>query len=169
MDKASKNSPQPIWMTRQEIGGYVLSPEETRRIIEGPPWRCVISWVTKDCQPVACAMAYIVLDGKIVLSSTRNRDKVRAFQRNPAISICFQGSGFKQVTVRGRVTLSSDPELVRRWTEAHVDSWGRTLSPQQREVEIARYLSPDRVLLIVEVEKMRTFNGELMMRAEAET
>ena len=59
-------------------------------------------------------MAYQVLDGKIMLTTTKNRDQVKAFRRNPAISLCFQNAeGSKHVTVRGRLG-SDDPELIRR-------------------------------------------------------
>ena len=112
--------PYPLWWTRQYLDSFVLSEEEAWRIIDGPPWKCVIGWVTRGCEPVVCEMAYAVVDGMIMLTSTRNRDKVKALRRNPAISICFQGAGLKQVTVRGRVEFREDPQMVRRWAEATV-------------------------------------------------
>lgn len=157
---------RPIWWTRQYIESFTLSEEEAWEIINSPPWYCVVAWVTRDCTPVACTMAYLVIDGKIVLTSTSNRDKIKAWRRNPAISICFQAKGLKQVTVRGHVQLSDDHALLRRWVEAHVDSWGRSMTPEEREREINRYESPDRLMIIVQVEKMRTFNGDRMFRAE---
>jgi hypothetical protein len=159
---------QALWWNRQYIERFMLSKKETWRIINSPPWNCVIAWVTKECRPVACAMAYVVLDGKIMLTSTANRDKIKALRRNPAVSLCFQGKGLKQVTVRGVVELSADRGLVRRWAEAHVDSWDRTLSPEERQVEISRYESPDRLIIIVQVQGTRTFNGELMFQVEAQ-
>jgi hypothetical protein len=110
-------------------------------------------------------MAYAVMDGKIMLTSTANRDKVKAFRRNPAISICFQGGGLKQVTVRGKVELRQDAELVRRWAEVTVERMN--LSPGEKQREVDRYLSPDRLVMIVDVEKIRSFDGERMFRAEA--
>jgi hypothetical protein len=157
---------RPVWWTRQYLDSFVLSEAEAWKIINGPPWRCVFAWVTQDCKPVACAMAYVVLDGVIMLSSTRNRDKIKALRRNPAVSACFQAKGLKQVTVRGRAELSADPGLVRRWAAAHVDGWGETMSPEQRELEINRYKSPDRLTIIVHVERIRTFDGERMLKAE---
>ncbi|MBI3951707.1 MAG: pyridoxamine 5'-phosphate oxidase family protein [Acidobacteria bacterium] len=157
---------RPVWWTRQYLEPFVLSEEEAWRIINSPPWYCVISWVTKNCEPVSCAMAYLVMDGKIMLCSTSNRDKVKAFRRNPAVSLCFQGKGLKQVTVRGHVELSVDRELVRRWVEAHVDSWGLPMTPEERQLQIDRYDSPGRLIIIVHVDKMRTFDGEKMFQAE---
>jgi nitroimidazol reductase NimA-like FMN-containing flavoprotein (pyridoxamine 5'-phosphate oxidase superfamily) len=162
----SDDAPHPPWWTRQYLDSFVLSEEEAWRIIDGPPWKCVIGWVTRECEPVVCEMAYAVVNGMIMLTSTRNRDKVKALRRNPAISICFQGTGLKQVTIRGRVEFCEDPQMVRRWAEATVANALKPLPKAQQEKEIQRYLSPDRLVLIVHVEKMRTFNGEKMFRAE---
>ena len=159
-------SDRPAWWTRQYIQEYVLTEEEAWKIVADPPWKCVIAWVTHDCRPVVCEMAYAVIDGQILLTSTANRDKIKALRRNPAIAICFQGGGLKQVTVRGRVEFSQEASLVRRWAEATVDAGGRPQSPEEREQEVARYMSPDRVVLRVEIEKIRSFDGAKMFRAE---
>ncbi|GEM_PF-3029482 len=113
-------------------------------------------------------MAYQVLDGKIMLTTTKNRDKVKAFRRNPAISLCFQNAkGSKPVTVRSRLD-SDDPELTRRWITSIVDSYGHPLSLEEKQLDIARYSSPDRLILIVTMEELLTFDREKMIRAERE-
>lgn len=111
------------------------SEEEAWQIIDSPPRFCVISWVTRDCKPVACAMAYVVLDGKMMPASTSHRDKIKAF---------------------------------RRWTEARVGGWGRPMWPEERQLEIDRSESPDRLLIIAHIEKMRTFDGAMTFQAESE-
>ncbi len=176
-------SKRPIWWSRHDIRPFTLNDEEAWQLITSPPWRCVIAWVTRENQPVIAPMAYQVLDGKIMsrsprdlwiawgarLTTTKNRDKVKAFRRNPAISVCFQNAeGSKHVTVRGYVEFSEDPELVRRWITSFVESYGSSLSAEEKQLEIARYSSPDRLILIVHVEKMRTFDREKMTRAERE-
>jgi general stress protein 26 len=163
------HSKRPIWWSRHDIRPFTLSDEEAWQLITSPPWRCVIAWVTRENHPVIAPMAYQVLDGKIMLTTTKNRDKVKALRRNPAISVCFQNAeGTKHVTVRGYVEFSEDPELVRRWITSFVESYGRDLSWEEKQLEIARYGSPDRLILIVHVEKMRTFDREKMIRAEKE-
>lgn len=168
-NEESKSSKRPIWWSRHDIRPFTLSDEEAWRLIASPPWRCVIAWVTQENQPVIAPMAYQVLDGKIMLTTTKNRDKVKAFRRNPAISLCFQNAeGSKHVTVRGHVEFSEDSELVHRWITSFVDSYGHHLSLEEKQLEIARYSSPDRLILIVHVEKMLTFDQEKMIRAERE-
>jgi hypothetical protein len=54
------------------------------------------------------------------------------------------------------------------WITSFVESYGRDLSWEEKQLEIARYGSPDRLILIVHVEKMRTFDREKMIRAEKE-
>lgn len=169
MSEKSSPSARPIWWSRQYIEPFTLTDEEAWQLITSPPWRCVIAWVTRDGQPVVAPMAYQVLDGKIMLTTTKQRDKVKAFRRNPAISLCFQDEkGSKHVTVRGRVEFSDDPTLVRRWIAAYVESYGQQMSAEERQLEVARYDSPDRLILIIHVEKMRTFDREKMTRAERE-
>jgi hypothetical protein len=158
-------SEQPPWWNRQYIEPYRLSDAEAWKLIESPPFYCVFAWVTREPAPVACAMAYVVLDGCIMLTSTANRDKVKAILRNPAVCLCFH-RGLRQVTLRGRAELSSDPQLVARWVSAHLDRWDRPLTPEQRAAETQRFLSPDRVIIVVRAEKLRSFDGAEMFRAE---
>ena len=158
----------PLWWSRHDLRPFTLSDEEAWELITTPPRRCVIAWVTRENQPVVAPMAYQVLDGKIMLTTTKNRDKVKAFRRDPAISLCFQNAeGSKHVTVRGRLD-SDDPELIRRWITSFVDSYGHHLSLEEKQLEIARYSSSDRLILIVTVEKRLTFDREQMIRAERE-
>ena len=143
-----------------------MTAEESWQLINSPPWYCVVAWVTKNCEPVACAAAYVVLDQKVMLSSTNNRDKVRAFRRNPAVSLCFEGKGMKQVTARGKIEIQSDPELVRRWAVEHMATFERSMTEAERAVSLERYLSPDRVVLIAHIDRLRSFDGGKMFRAE---
>ena len=157
---------RPVWWTRQYLEPYALSDEEAWQVIDSPPWYCVIAWVTRNCEPVACAAAYVVMEGKVMLSSTANRDKVKAFRRNPAVSLCFQSQGMKQVTARGRIEIDADPELVRRWAVEHMATFERPMSEEERNISLARYLSPDRVILIAHIDRLRSFDGGKMFRAE---
>ncbi len=143
-----------------------MSDEESWQLINSPPWYCVIAWVTRNCEPVACAAAYAMLNGKVMLSSTENRDKVRAFRRNPAASLCFEGKGMKQVTARGKIEISADAELVRRWAVEHMATFERSMTEQERALSLQRYLSPDRVVLIAHIDRLRSFDGGKMFRAE---
>ena len=161
-DKQSK----PVWWTRQFLEPYSLSDDECWEIIRTPPWYCVIAWVTQTCEPVACAAAYAMLDGKVMLSSTSNRDKVKAFRRNPAVSLCFEARGMKQVTARGTIEINSDSELVQRWVVEHMSTFERPMSEEERLVAVERYMSPDRVVLIAHIDRLRSFDGGKMFRAE---
>jgi len=163
---AEDKQPKPVWWTRQFLEPYSLSEEECWEIIRTPPLYCVIAWVTQKCEPVACAAAYAILDGKVMLSSTTNRDKVKAFRRNPAVSLCFEAKGMKQVTARGTIEIQSDPELVRRWVLEHMASFDRPMTDEERGLAIERYMSPDRIVLIAHIDRMRSFDGGKMFRAE---
>lgn len=165
---AEEKQSRPIWWTRQYLEPYSLTEEEAWQVIKTPPWYCVIAWVTRNCEPVACAAAYAILDDKVMLSSTSNRDKVKALRRNPAVSLCFESKGMKQVTARGKIVIDSDPELVRRWVVEHMSSFERPMTDEQRRIAIERYMSPDRVLLIANIERLRSFDGRKMFQDEQE-
>jgi nitroimidazol reductase NimA-like FMN-containing flavoprotein (pyridoxamine 5'-phosphate oxidase superfamily) len=157
---------QPGWWTRQYLEPYSLSDDEAWQVIDSPPWYCVLAWVTRNCAPVACAVAYVVMDGKVMLSSTTNRDKVKALRRNPAVSLCFQSPGMKQVTARGKIEINSDPELVQRWVVQHMATFERPMTEEERKLSLQRYLSPERVVLIAHIDRLRSFDGGKMFRAE---
>lgn len=157
---------KPIWWTRSHLEKFVIPEAEAWKIIAGPPWYCVVAWVTRDCQPVTCAMAYTLLDGQIALSSVRHRAKVKALERNPAISLCFRSDGFKQVVVRGRAEISDDRWMIHRWIAAHLDTWSLNPDEEERKLSFARYDSPDRVVILVKVERLLTFDGAMMLAAE---
>jgi nitroimidazol reductase NimA-like FMN-containing flavoprotein (pyridoxamine 5'-phosphate oxidase superfamily) len=163
---AEEKQSRPVWWTRQYLEPFALTDEEAWQLIDSPPWYCVIAWVTKNCEPVACAAAYVVIDGKVMLSSTANRDKVKALRRNPAVSLCFEGKGMKQVTARGKVEISNDPELVRRWAVEHMATFERPMTEDERSLSLQRYISPDRVVLIAHIDRLRSFDGGKMFRAE---
>jgi nitroimidazol reductase NimA-like FMN-containing flavoprotein (pyridoxamine 5'-phosphate oxidase superfamily) len=165
---AEEKQSRPVWWTRQYLEPYSLSEQECWQIINSPPWYCVIAWVTKNCEPVACAAAYAVVDGKVMLSSTSNRDKVKAFRRNPAFSLCFEAKGMKQVTARGKIEISDERELVQQWVNEHMASFERPMTEQERKLAFRRYMSPDRVILIARIERLRGFDGGKMFRAEKE-
>ena len=72
----------------------------------------------------------------------------------------------KQVTARGTIEIQSDPELVRRWVLEHMASFDRPMTDEERGLAIERYMSPDRIVLIAHIDRMRSFDGGKMFRAE---
>lgn len=74
----------------------------------------------------------------------------------------------KQVTARGKIEISTDAELVRRWVDVHMATFDRPMTAQERELAVQRYMSPDRVVLIAHLERLRSFDGGKMFRAESE-
>ena len=74
----------------------------------------------------------------------------------------------KQVTARGKVEINSDPELVRRWVVEHMATFDRPMTDEERRLAVERYMSPDRVVLIAHIDRLRSFDGGKMFRAEKE-
>lgn len=82
---------------------------------------CTVCWTHKDGHPLGVWVSHVVLDGIVHLTTTANRPKTRAWQRDPRMSAVFAVPGKGAVTIVGRVTLSEDPLLRRRFLEALCD------------------------------------------------
>lgn len=163
-------TPRPVWWSRQYIEPFTLDEEEIWRIVREST-RAAVAWVTKFCQPVVAQMSYCWYDDHIWLTSTPNRDKYRALQRNPAISLSIHhpDDWFKQVTIRGRVTFFHDREAVRRFIHELITAGGRrTVPPDIYERERARFDSPERAVMRVEIERIRSYDGRKMWQTETE-
>ena len=74
----------------------------------------------------------------------------------------------KQVTARGKVEISTDTQLVRHWVEQHMATFDRPMTEEERELAVRRYMSPERVILIAHIDRLRSFDGGKMFRAEKE-
>ncbi|WBL34766.1 pyridoxamine 5'-phosphate oxidase family protein [Tepidiforma flava] len=161
---------RPAWWSRQYIEPFTLDDDELWRIVREST-RAAVAWVTKSGEPVVAQMSYCWYDGHIWLTSTPNRDKYRALKRNPAISLSIHDPAdwFKQVTIRGRVAFFHDRESVRRFIRELITAGGRrAVAPEVYEREFARFDSPERAVLRVDIERIRSYDGRKMWQTEAE-
>lgn len=157
------------WEFRREIAPYGLSDAEVGRIL-GTASHAVVSWVTKSSEPVQAVMLYVLIDGRITVTSTTNRAKYHAWRRNPAASFCIWDPDDigRQVTLRGRIEISQDDSLLRRYTDGFLTRarGGRPPSPERLEAEIATFAAPDRHMMQLHVERTVSHDLPALMAAE---
>ena len=76
---------------------------------------CAFVWSTRDGWPVGVIMSFVWRDGKVWLTSSVQRKRVKAVSRDPRVSVIVSGAGTslgagKTVTLKGRCVVRSDPE-----------------------------------------------------------
>jgi len=157
------------WETRRNIARFVLDDVEAQRIVDAAN-HAVVSWVTKDGQPVQAVMLYVVIDGLVTVTSTTNRAKYHAWRRNPAASFCMWDPDDigRQVTLRGRIDIVQDDDLLRRYTDGYLTRFrgGRPPKPEQLEAELARFAAPDRHMMQLHVSKVLSHDLPSLLAAE---
>jgi hypothetical protein len=130
----------------------------------------VVSWVTKDNQPVSSVMTYVLIDGLITVTATTNRAKYHAWRRNPAACFCIWDPETigRQVTLRGRVEIIKSDDLLRRFTEAFLvkRNNGEAPSEDQLAAELAKFAAPDRHMMQLQVEKVLSHDLHRLFEVE---
>lgn len=114
---------------------------------------CSFVWATKDGWPVGVIMSYVWHHGKIWLTSSRQRKRIKAVQRDDRVSIIISGLGTpmgsgKTVTFKGRCRLHDDEET-KSW---FYPALAAAIFPgnERRQQNFTRFLdSPGRVILEV--------------------
>lgn len=162
---------EPAWQTRREIAPYTLPEAEVRRIVDTAS-HAVVSWVTRAAEPVQAVMLYVVVDDLITVTSTTNRAKYHAWRRNPAASFCIWDPDEigRQVTLRGRMEIRQDAELLRRYTDGFLTRarGGRPPSPGHLEAELAKFDAPDRHMMQLHVDRVVSHDLPRLLDVERE-
>ena len=165
------SSERPSWFARREIAPFTLEEPEVKKILETAS-HAVVSWVTKDSRPVTAIMLYVMVDGKVTVTSTTNRAKYYAWKRNPATSFCIWDPNNigRQVILRGEIEITQSDELLRSYTDGFLTRArnGRAPSPDRLDRELAKFDAPDRHMMQLNVKKILSHNLDELLRVEKE-
>jgi PPOX class probable F420-dependent enzyme len=79
-----------------------------------------IGWTAQDGRPLVAPVWFLVEDGTIVFTTNAATAKGRALARDPRAVLCvdLQEPPYAFVQVQGSVTLSEDPDALRRTATA---------------------------------------------------
>jgi len=167
----SEDKQRPAWFARREISPFTLDDAAADELI-GKASHAVVSWVTRDNQPVSAVMLYVIVDGVITVTSTTNRAKYHAWRRNPAASFCIwdPASIGRQVTLRGQIEIRQDADLLRKFTEGFLTRamGGNAPSEERLAEEIEKFDAPDRHMMQLRVERVLSHDLNRLLQVEAD-
>lgn len=147
-------------LTREELEEFLLRTKGSGRFL--PIAR--ISTVRPDGFPHVTPAWYIWEDDKFYISYGARRQHVRNLRENDRIGIIIDEDfrpekgpevGAKAVCVRGRATLSTDPELCKEVTRKELTKF---LGPEQMRVFLEPALAEGRCIITVEPEHLLTWD-----------
>ena len=139
----------------EDLAGFSMSRADAFAVIAQAPGAAV-TWARRDGHTLAVWVSHALLDGELFVTTTDNRPKTRAWRRDGRTSAVFGVPGLGTVTVVGRVVLSDDPGLRRRFLVALAEKLG--IAVDKRESWIGHMDSDGRLTGHVEVEKLITFD-----------
>ena len=105
---------------------------------------------------MAVWVTHAIIDGAVWVTTTSNRSKTQAWQRDPRTAAAFGVPGLGSVTLLGRVELSDDAANRQRFLDALFPRVGYPDSV--REVWMNAMDTPDRVTGPILPEKYITFD-----------
>ncbi|HUA32155.1 MAG TPA: pyridoxamine 5'-phosphate oxidase family protein [Candidatus Binataceae bacterium] len=126
---------------------------------------CVFSWRTADGWPIGVVMSYVWCDGKVWLTASSQRPRVKAVRRDDRVSVAISSAGTRMpaatVTIKGRCAILDDLET-KHW---FYPALAAALIPgnEKQQAGFVRMLdSPRRIVMRVTPERFITFDGRKM-------
>jgi hypothetical protein len=178
--KSQESIPMSEQVTNyDDVKQYRLDPEREQELVR-TAGECVFCWANKSGHPLGVITAYVPVDGKIWMTATRERVRVKAIARDGRSSVVMTSKGTpmgggKTVTYKGHTVIHDDPEtklwmyrllaagMARRNDDGN--AFTRNLDPET----FVRFLdTPERVVLEFTPEMSIPFDGDKMAKATAQ-
>jgi hypothetical protein len=101
-----------------DVKQYRLDPERERELVRSAG-ECTFIWANKSGHPIGVTTAYVPADGKIWMTATRERVRIKAIARDGRSSVVITSTGTpmgggKTVTYKGHTVIRDDPET-KHW------------------------------------------------------
>jgi len=161
-----------------DVRQYRLDPERERELVNSAG-ECVFCWANKAGHPIGVITAYVPVDGKIWMTATRERVRVKAIARDGRSSVVITSKGThmgggKTVTYKGHTVIHDDAEtklwmyrlLAQGMAGAQDDGneFTKGLDPEM----FVRFLdTPERVVMEFTSEMSIPFDGDKMAQGTA--
>ena len=156
-----------------DVKQYRLDPERERELVN-TAGECVFCWANKAGHPLGVITAYVPVDGKIWMTATRERVRIKAIARDPRSSVGMSSKGTsmgggKTVTYKGH-TVSHDDHKTKLWMYrilaagmAGAKDDGNAFTAGLDPAIFIRFLdTPERVVLEFTPEMSIPFDGDKM-------
>ena len=161
-----------------DVKQYRLDPERERELVR-TAGECVFIWANKSGHPLGVITAYVPVDGKIWMTATRERVRIKAIARDPRSSVVMSSKGTpmgggKTVTYKGH-TVIHDDHKTKMWMYrmlaagmAGAKDEGNAFTAGLDPEIFVRFLdTPERVVLEFTPEMSIPFDGDKMAQGTA--
>ena len=162
-----------------DVKQYRLDPEREQELVN-TAGECVFIWANKSGHPIGVITAYVPVKGKIWMTATRERVRIKAVARDGRSSVVMSSKGTpmgggKTVTYKGHTVIHDDPDtkmwmyklLAAGMGMARED--GNESSKNLEPATFVKFLdTPERVVLEFTPEMSIPFDGDKMAAGTAE-
>ena len=161
-----------------DVKQYRLEPEREQELIN-TAGECVFIWANKAGHPIGVITAYVPIDGKIWMTATRERVRIKAIARDGRSSCVFTSKGTamgggKTVTLKGH-TVIHDDEKTKLWFYnllasgmAMAGDDGNAFTKDLKPELFVKFLdTPERIVLEFTYEMSIPFDGDKMAAGTA--
>jgi len=161
-----------------DVKQYRLDPEREQELLM-TAGECVFIWANKEGHPIGVITAYVPVDGKIWMTATRERVRIKAIARDPRSSVVITSKGTpmgggKTVTYKGNTIIHDDDEN-KQWMYnilaqgmAMAKDDGNAFTKDLDPAMFVRFLdTPERIVLEFTPEMSIPFDGDKMAAGTA--
>ncbi len=150
----------------EDLSPFALS-EKDRESLLNAQGECTFCWQTQDGSPMGVIMAYVWRKGRIWLTATSQRARIRAVRRNATCAVIVTSVGSTEppgrtLTAKGPCTIHEDDETKEWFYPALAETVVPVAGPA-RDAFRTHLGSPLRVVLELEPQKWITCDAAKMM------
>mgnify|MGYP003987252109 CR=1 FL=1 len=156
--------------TEEELRERVWEYLTPYRLDEEGPWQvineaagCAVTWVAPNGRAMGVWVSHAVIDGEVWVTTTGNRSKTRAWNKDPRTVAIFGGPR-GSVTVLGDVDMSDDATDRTRFLNALYDRGEGEKTEEGRALFLKHMDSEGRVTGPIKAEKFITFDPFKLVR-----
>lgn len=161
-----------------DVKQYRLDPEREQELVN-TAGECVFIWANKAGHPLGVITAYVPVDGKIWMTATRERVRIKAIARDGRSSVVMTSKGTpmgggKTVTYKGHTVIHDDQDtkmwmynLLAMGMAASSDAGNEFTKNLDPEMFVKFLDTPERVVLEFTPEMSIPFDGDKMAAGTA--
>jgi hypothetical protein len=164
-----------------DVKQYRLDPEREQELLQCGG-ECTFIWANKAGHPIGVTTAYVALDGKIWMTATRERVRIKAIARDGRSSIVISSKGTamgggKTVTYKGHTVIHDDTDtkhwfyniLAAGMAQHSEQDPGNAFTSGLDPAMFVRFLdTPERIVLEFTPEMSIPFDGDKMAAGTAQ-
>ena len=150
----------------EDLRPFALSDED-RETLLATQGECSFCWTTKDGAPMSVIMGYVWHEGRVWLTATSQRLRIKALRRDPRCAVVVTSTGVnlppaRTVTIKGTCTIHEDAET-KAWFYPKMAARVVPQPGPHRDAFEKHLDSPMRVVLEVEPTMWLTCDAAQMM------